>query len=240
MKKFLKKILPYRVKDKISNIKGLYFAKFKDFYWSQEGEDIILRRIFEYKEKGFYIDVGAYHPYRFSNTYYFYRRGWYGINIDANPEGIKQFQKFRPRDINLNFAIGLRKGKMRYFMFNEPALNTFDENLAKERDGFQNFKIIKTIELEILTLKEVLDRYMPLGQEIDFMNVDVEGMDYEVLQSNDWNKFRPHILLVEIIPARTIEEVLNSEINVFLKSIDYRLFAKCFNTCIFKAEEFRL
>lgn len=94
--------------------------------------------------------------------------------------------------------------------------------------------------MDIFPLKEVLDLYMPPGQEIDFMNVDVEGMDYEVLQSNDWNKFRPYILLVEIIPARTIEEVLNSEINAFFKKLGYSLFAKCFNTCIFKAEEFKL
>lgn len=234
MKSIVKRILPNSLKIRLSYLISSYLTK--DFYWSQEGEDIILKRIFESKDKGFYIDVGAHHPFRFSNTYYFYRKGWRGINIDANAENILLFKKFRRRDINLNFAIGLNKGKRTYFMFNEPALNTFDENLARERDGFRNYRIIKTVELEVVPLSEVLDRYMPPGQEIDFMNVDVEGMDLEVLQSNDWTKYRPYVLLVEVIPAQSIESIFDHEIYKYLRNLDYELFAKTFNTCIFRRQ----
>ncbi|HIB94217.1 MAG TPA: SAM-dependent methyltransferase, partial [Candidatus Lambdaproteobacteria bacterium] len=102
-------------------------------YFSQEGEDVILRRIFEDQKNGFYIDIGAHHPKRFSNTYYFYDRGWEGINIDATPGSMKIFQKFRPRDINLEIAISEKEQQLTYFMFNEPALNSFSKSLSDKR-----------------------------------------------------------------------------------------------------------
>ena len=237
MKKILKKILPNKIKHWLSNIKHLHITKYRDYYWSQEGEDIILRRIFENKRSGFYVDIGAHHPYRFSNTYYFYRIGWRGINIDANPQSIELFNKYRKRDMNLNLAIGLNKRIMKYYMFNEPALNTFDEYLAKERNNFNNYKIINTKEVEVYPLKDILDKFLPKGQEIDFMSIDVEGLDFEVIKSNDWNKYRPRVLLVEILPAHKVEELMENEIYKYLKEIGYNLLAKCFNTCIFMIDE---
>jgi hypothetical protein len=74
--------------------------------WSQEGEDLILQRIFEGQTTGFYIDVGAHHPRRFSNTFSFYRLGWQGLNIDAMPGSMVAFEKDRPPDINLEIGIG--------------------------------------------------------------------------------------------------------------------------------------
>ncbi len=237
MKEILKKILPNKIKHWLFNIKHLYISKYGDYYWSQEGEDIILRRIFENKKNGFYVDIGAHHPYRFSNTYYFYRIGWRGINIDANPQSIELFNKYRKRDSNLNLAIGLSKRIMKYYMFNEPALNTFDELLAKERNNSGIYKIIEVKEVEVYPLKDVLEKFLPKGQEIDFMNIDVEGLDFEVIQSNDWNKYRPKVLLVEILPSHTVEKLIDNEIYKYLKNIGYNLLAKCFNTCIFTMEE---
>jgi len=93
--------------------------------FSQEGEDIILSRLFNDKKNGFYVDVGAHHPFRFSNTYKFYEKGWSGINIEPNPEDFHLFSKYRNRDININAGVGSNDGTLTYFMFNEPALNTF-------------------------------------------------------------------------------------------------------------------
>src|SRR5829696_7661265 len=73
--------------------------------YSQEGEDLILERIFLEQKKGFYVDVGAHHPKRFSNTFLFYKLGWFGINIDAMPGSMSAFESARPRDINLEVAI---------------------------------------------------------------------------------------------------------------------------------------
>lgn len=213
-----------------------YFYKYLNRSFSQEGEDLILRRVFKNRREGFYVDIGAHHPFRFSNTYYFYEIGWRGINIDPAPYSMRLFRRFRERDINLEVAVGKDRGKKRYFVFNEPALNTFDENLARSRDGVEGFKIIDIVEIEVFTLKEILDNYLPLETKIDFMNVDVEGMDLEVLQSNDWSKYKPYVVLVEILNKDSIDEVLKDPIYSFMYENGYKLFAKTFNTCFFISE----
>jgi hypothetical protein len=93
--------------------------------YSQEGEDVVLARFFEgLGRTGFYVDIGAHHPVGFSNTFYFYRRGWHGVNVDALPGTAKLFQRMRPRDKTIECGVGLEQGVMTYFAFNEPALNT--------------------------------------------------------------------------------------------------------------------
>ncbi|MCW5198180.1 hypothetical protein VU06_00335 [Desulfobulbus sp. F3] len=83
------------------------------------------------RKKGFYIDIGAHHPKRFSNTFYFYRQGWHGINIDAMPRSMELFNKIRPRDINIEAAISDEKVELTYYMFDEPALNTLSKESAE-------------------------------------------------------------------------------------------------------------
>src|ERR1700726_1466588 len=85
---------------------------FVNLAYSQDGEDMILRRLFERQKSGFYVDVGAHHPYRFSNTCYFYRRGWRGINIDPNPEAIAAFRRDRPHDINVCVGVSEEAGEL--------------------------------------------------------------------------------------------------------------------------------
>ncbi|MCX7759369.1 MAG: FkbM family methyltransferase [bacterium] len=235
-KKLIKKLMPEPLLDQI-RLKTKYVFSTGSF--SQEGEDLILHRIFERKSEGFYVDVGAHHPFRFSNTYLFYRKGWRGINIEPNPEAIKLFKKYRPRDINLNLAIG-QGGELIYYMFNEQALNTFDKSLAMNRTKSGEYHIIKEMKIEIYPLKEVLDMNLPDSQEIDFMNVDCEGMDLDILKSNDWSNYRPKIILVEIIPPHDIPYVLNHPIAVFLQDNGYTFFAKCFNSCFFSDKTLEL
>lgn len=179
----------------IKNTFGLYATK----SYSQEGEDLILQRIFEGKKQGFYIDVGAHHPFRFSNTYLFYKRGWSGINLDAMPNSMKIFKKYRPGDTNLEIPVGKDEEKLKYYIFNEPALNTFDESRIEGILQKPEYSLLDKIEIQIRSLKSILDEYLPKGQCIDFMSVDVEGLDFEVLKSNDWEKYRPKILLVEAL-----------------------------------------
>src|SRR5262249_32770188 len=103
--KFLKKYLPRPLYRKLLNIKGKLLGEFATKSYSQEGEDMILNRIFGEKKSGFYVDVGAYHPKRFSNTYFFYKKGWRGINIDAMPGSMKPFNAKRNRDINVETPV---------------------------------------------------------------------------------------------------------------------------------------
>lgn len=202
--------------------------------WSQEGEDLILSRYFEnLKTNGFYVDVGAHHPLRFSNTYKFYKQGWYGINIDAMPGSMDLFNRLRPRDINLEKAVSDSKQIMTYYAFNEPALNGFSKELTQHRDGQGNNKIIFKKDIETSTLEEILDQYMPKGQNIDFLSVDVEGLDFAVLKSNNWVKYSPELILIEICGSM-LDELLNNEVTIFLRQFGYTICAKCMNTVIFK------
>jgi len=145
IKKAAKLLLPERVYKKLAELKNAYIPTSLKSY-SQEGEDLILLRIFEKKRIGFYVDVGAHHPFRFSNTYRFYLRGWRGINIDPMPGSMRLFNKFRKRDINLELAVGENEDTLIYYMFNEPALNTFDEGLAKTRDGKNGYYNIQNCQ----------------------------------------------------------------------------------------------
>ena len=105
MKEVIKKLLPGAVLQAYRYIKLDILNGYAVKSYSQEGEDMVLYRIFEKQKSGFYVDIGAYHPKRFSNTYFFYKRGWRGINIEPNPEAIKLFKKYRVGDINLEMGV---------------------------------------------------------------------------------------------------------------------------------------
>jgi len=217
----------------IRNIRNFYFNGFAVKSYAQEGEDIILKRIFSGQQMGFYIDVGAHHPMRFSNTYSFYKSGWRGINIEPNPESFNLFTKYRPRDINLNYGVAKNKGNLEYYMCDEPALNTFDTEVLNSRKLNTQYKHIKTIQIEVMPLSNVLKERIHEGTRIDFLSIDVEGFDLEVLISNDWQKYRPNWVLVEQLNLNDIE-CLDFEIHHYMKSVGYILFAKTFNTLFYK------
>lgn len=163
LKKIIKLILPKIILDKLIYFRNKYFDVYGTKSYSQEGEDMILRRLFENQTTGFYIDVGAHHPKRFSNTYYFYKKGWKGINIDAMPGSMKIFNKIRQRDINIEKAVSDKKQILTYYVFNEPALNGFSKELSEKRNNKNNYYIEKTIDIETYTLEEILDQYLPKG-----------------------------------------------------------------------------
>lgn len=201
--------------------------------WSQEGEDMVLRRIFEGKMEGFYIDVGAHHPKRFSNTYFFYRRGWSGINIDAMPRSMQLFNKWRPRDINLEMGVAQASGTLDFYVFNEPALNGFSADLSRERDkASDSYRVKEVIKVDVSPLSEVLSKYLH-KQEIDFLSVDVEGLDLDVLKSNDWSRYRPRIVLVELLES-SLHGLENNPVTEFMKESGYALYGKQVNTVFFK------
>ena len=193
-------------------------------------------RFFDRQPRGFFVDVGAHHPVRFSNTWAFYRHGWHGINIDAMPGSMAAFKKRRKRDINLEIAISDEQKHLTYYVFNEPALNGFDPDLSAERElGQDDYHIIRTETLATARLADVLGNHLPQGQEIDFLTVDVEGLDLNVLKSNDWHRYRPRLVLVEILNAEMMA-IPDTEVGVFLHGVGYAPFAKTFNTVFFRRQ----
>ena len=218
------------------DIKNRYFDGHARKAYSQEGEDLVLKRIFGRKRNGFYVDVGAHHPQRFSNTYFFYKQGWRGINIDAMPGSMKEFDRTRPEDINIEQPIADIKTVLTYYAFNEPALNTFFKELAEERDGKNGFHIAFTKDIETTTLEAILDQHLPTGKTIDFLSIDVEGLDFNILKSNNWEKYKPEVVLVEIAD-KGLREILDSEIVRYLESLGYEAFSKTVNTVVFKRKD---
>lgn len=231
----IKLIIPNKIKSLLVAIKNEYLDGYYFRSYSQEGEDMILRRIFDKEITGCYIDVGAYHPKKFSNTYFFYKKGWWGINIDPMPGSMNLFKKFRPKDMNLEVAISNKKENMIYYMFNEPALNGFSKELIGVKNGGRHYQLISEIIIKTSTLEEILDCYLPKGLQINFLSVDTEGFDLNVLKSNNWLKYRPEIVLVESIQS-TLEEITTNVIYSYLKEIGYILYAKTANTFIFRFE----
>ena len=201
--------------------------------YSQEGEDLVLARILGGQARGFYVDVGAHHPRRFSNTQIFYERGWRGINIEPNPEALPDFVAERSRDINLQIGISDHPGSLTYYWFDDPALNTFDPGFVQQRLQTTSYKLVRTAPVPVERLADVLAKHLPTGTPIDFLTVDVEGHDLQVLRSNDWERFRPKWVLAEVT-GKSLEEVMESELVGYMKGRGYLLFAKTFNTLFFR------
>lgn len=225
IKLVLRNLVPRRFSDFLAYKPG---NEYVGETYSQEGEDILLHRIFYNETRGFYVDIGAHHPFRFSNTKLLYDMGWRGINIEPNPDVAELFEKWRPNDINLSVGVSLEKGQLKYFRFDHAALNSFSEEVKKSLLP----RLKDTLEIETAPLRDILKKHLKPGQSIDFMNVDAEGMDLEILQSNDWNQFRPSAIMIEAEHG-TIDNLLESEMHLFLKEKGYRCYSKLSRSALY-------
>ena len=233
----VKSLIPNSVK---KYLRSLTRARaFVNKSYGQEGEDLLLARIFNDGKPGTYVDVGAHHPFRFSNTYLFYQRGWHGINIDAMPGSMLPFHRHRRRDINLEMGIALQPHELRFHVFAEPALNTFDLQLAQERRQ-RGYAINAEVMVKCVPLSDILGRHaIQFDGGNSFLSVDVEGLDLEVLRSSDWALYRPSMVVVEIL-GKNLDEILTNETTKFLQERDYGLYAKLGACVIFKRNDFRI
>jgi hypothetical protein len=131
--------------------------------------------------------------------------------------------------LTLEIGISDEPGSLEYYSFEEPAFNTFDHKLADTRDS----KILSRTLINVYRLSEILNEHLNSGQQIDFMSVDVEGHDLQVLRSNDWKRFRPKYILAESLRSPSVYETLQSDLSLYMASVDYILFAKTVNTLFF-------
>ena len=186
-----------------SALLGLLTDPFICLSFSQFGEDTL---ILEYlsgknlsKRRPFYVDIGAYHPSRFSNTKLLNFLGWRGINIDPNPDSIELFKKARPDDINLNVGVSTASGTAELFRFTEGAVNTFDEKTAQEYIN-KGWAFTGRHPVQIYEINELLDQYLPENVKksgIGFLDIDCEGLDAKIIEALDIKKYNPLILAVE-------------------------------------------
>jgi len=174
-------------------IKNNFFIKKKTY--SMNEEDIFINKYFK-KKTGFFVDVGAYHPLELSNTYLLYKRGWNGINIDISSLSVDYFNYIRPDDININIAVTEKKSiKTIFYQKKKSPLNTLNFKLASKHFSL-NFKKKK---IKSDTLTSIIDKTKFKGIKINFLNIDAEGGDFEVLKSLNFKKYKPKLICVEII-----------------------------------------
>lgn len=188
--------------------------------WSQGAEDLALQSLFGAQIQGKYIDIGAHHPSRFSVTRMLYEKGWSGVNVEANPELLSNFNKERPRDTNLNYAVGLQK-KYQFKIFEEPALSTY---VDEWHDRFlrEGARIKREISIAGITLRELFNEYFPtIGP--DLLVIDVEGADKEVLESLNLvtleDRRRPNVIVLETTPP--VKDALSSPAVVHALGVEY-------------------
>lgn len=167
--------------------------------YAQNREDIILSAFFPKDYEGFYIDVGAHHPDNDTVTKFFYEKGWHGINIEPNRKMFEALERKRTRDINLNIGVADKDGTLTFREYlNGDGLSTFSKDVHEEYlDSPSSYTDAYTDhQIHVTTLKKIIAEYAP-SKKIDFLKVDVEGFEFEVLNSNDWKEYRPTVLCVE-------------------------------------------
>jgi FkbM family methyltransferase len=234
----LKKILR-----RINRIEGKLYPEYKNEFkkvsFSQCGEDILVDYVFNLRGifQPSYIDIGAHHPYYLSNTALFYERGCRGINIEANPGLLSEFTKHRPNDINLNLGIYDKETEMDFYIMMDNTLSTF----SKQEYDFMiaNGKLLdKTQKIKLAPLSSILEQYFK-GEFPNFMTIDVEGLDFAILQSIDFEKSSPTVICVEAAEYSPVGAgARRSELIDFLISKNYFEYANTNLNAIMVKKEF--
>lgn len=238
MKSSLAKKILKKIKRIIIGSNNPFF--FKKASFSQSGEDLIVEYIFQVKNiiKPTYIDIGAFHPYRFSNTAVFYKKGCRGVNVEPNPTSLKLFQQKRPKDVNLNIGISTFAGSLDYYQMNISTMNTFDKAGAEDLVLNHGFKIDQIKKVEVKILQHVIEENLK-GIFPDFLSIDVEGLDLEILHQIDYTKNFPKVICVETISyTNNGTGKKNQELINFLLSKNYFIYADTFINTIFVNKKF--
>lgn len=216
-----------------------YFNYFQRPSYSQTGEDVIIDFIFSqlHITKPSYIDIGAHHPFYLSNTALFYSKGCSGINIEPDPELFKQFTKYRKKDININCGIGADSGELMLNIMNVPAVNTFSAKEAQRLEKEHGFTITKQIKVPVLPVDAVINKYAN-GIFPDFLSLDVEGLDMEIIRSINFKQSAPTVICTETISySDTGQGVKQTEIIDYLQKQGYMVYADTNINTIFVLEE---
>ena len=200
------------------------------------GEDIFVNNYFKNKSDGFYIDVGCYHPLEGNNTHLLYKKGWNGINIDINSYSIELFNFLRKKDINIHSGISQTKNSLTMYYRKEiNMLNTLDKNIAKIhfKNGYKKKKI------QVNTLDFFISKYFEKPKKIDFINIDVEGAELDVLKSLNFKKYEPKLICIEIHNTKKLYDtnykyLKSNSIYKYLLNKNYKIVWKKKYSFIFK------
>ncbi|MET1081391.1 MAG: FkbM family methyltransferase [Pseudomonas sp.] len=162
--------------------------------YAQNFEDVILERIFKDQSDGFYVDIGACHPIYDSVTHHFYLKGWQGVNLEPQPVLFDELTAVRPRDINLRCCAGQQAGQLSLAITKDIGTSTLDPELAEVYRREQ--AVVEEISVSVVTLNQVWDEHVGTRQ-VDFLKIDVEGFEKNVLLGADFEKVAPALIVIE-------------------------------------------
>ncbi len=217
-----------------SAVARLALGRHLKYSFAFTGEDLILQGLRKplITQPGFYVDVGCNHPTFLSNTYLFYRRGWRGICVDANPALIRQYQRLRPRDTAIAAFISDAPGLQTFHLVENDVLSTGEPtNLPAIRAAGLTYQ---TTQIPAQTLTAVLDAHRAPAQ-FDILSVDVEEHDYQVLRSLDWSRYRPRLVVVEDETFDPTQPTAN-QIFTWMTAQKYRLVGYVLTNLYFEAD----
>ena len=223
-----------RIADYLRRRAGIYYRK----SWSQCGEDLILRFLFDLMKiaRPSYIDIGAHHPWYYNNTYLFYRQGACGVNVEPDPSLHARLRRGRRRDVNLNMGIGPREAELDLYVMSTRTLNTFSASEARRYVEEHGLRIVDTQHVKVQTFAHAVDTHM--GRTPDLVSIDVEGWDLDILRSIDFSRYRPHVFCVETISYAEGDGsgVKSPEIHALMLENGYKLYADTYINSIYVAE----
>jgi FkbM family methyltransferase len=202
--------------------------------YAQFGEDLIVLNLFHLLgiTQPSYLDVGAHHPIHCSNTALLYTRGSRGINVEANPNLITAFHWHRPRDTTINVGVGPESGTLSFYFIDDwSGRNTFQREVAEEFVRANPTSRIRDVRpISVVTLNDVVDSYAG-GQFPDFLSLDVEGLDFDILSSTRFDPNGPIVICVEAVTGADSDD--SARIADLLTSRGYAFFVRTVANLIF-------
>ena len=217
---------------------------YKKNYYSFSGVDVVIENIFRDKDRGLYIDVGCQHPIKNNNTYILNKKGWKGINIDLDKDNIDLFNISRPNDENINIAISNKISEVDLFFYHKKSpINTID----KKTSNYQQAKVTEIKKVNTNTLDNVISNTKFKNSKFDFLSVDVEGHELQVLECFDFNLYSPDVIVVEYLDLtlrkievknQNIDNIFKTDLYKFLISKKYVLVNYIYADLIFVKKDF--
>jgi FkbM family methyltransferase len=234
--KFLNFVNKFPIFKKFYYFYNIYIRNYKFLNnGSQFGEEKFVLGFFNKKYKGKFVDIGCFHPTRHNNTFEMYKLGWKGINIDLNFLTIELFNYFRTKDININAAISDSEiVKKLYFVDELNTQNTLEKNHLTFLKNHHNVSEneISLREIKTKRLDKILDNYE--FYDIDFMNIDVEGHELNILDSINFTKYKIKFICIEMIEHNDLAKLNNEKINILMKKNNFFLEKKIGFNYIYK------
>jgi FkbM family methyltransferase len=202
---------------------------------SQEGEDIVIDRLHLLPKKGIYIDIGAGHPFRWSNTARLYRKGWSGTLVEPNPDRAALLRRFRRRDLVVEALVGAAGPTATMAVYDDGNYNTVDRELVVARAAYGLVPIS-----ELTTSSQSLSAIQAatvtrFSNRVSLICVDTEGSDLAVLRSGNWADptLRPVVVVAEILDVADIRDLIGHPVVGFMESQNYRLTSRLKESAVF-------